>query len=180
MAKQIIVIAHNVRSTHNIGSMFRLADGLAIDKVYLTGYSPHPFSDDDNRLPHLAKKIDKQINKTALGATQSVPWEAHENIMALIEELKRQDWTICSLEQTPQAQELNSFRPPKKVAIIVGSEIGGLPAEVIKACNASVEIPMFGVKESFNVSTALAMALYHIRFGIICSSKHEKIKNIKR
>lgn len=133
-------------------------------KLYLSGYSPYPLSVQDGRLPHLAQKIDRQIQKTALGAEQSVDWQHEPDITTIIDELRREDFTVVALEQTPGAINLPDFKPPDKLAIIVGREVEGIEPEVLKICDLALEIPMLGSKESFNVVQAAAMALYHCRY----------------
>jgi len=163
--REIILIVHNVRSTHNVGSILRTADGLSANKVYLTGYTPYPAKTDDPRLPHLAHKINDQIHKTALGAETSVIWEYSSNVDTVIKKLHRGGFTVVALEQVAGSIPLPEFSPPDKIAVIVGNEVEGLEQKVIIACDAALEIPMFGNKESFNVSVAAAMALYQCKFG---------------
>lgn len=160
----IVLIAHNLRSTHNVGSLLRTAEGLGVEHVYLTGYTPYPEAPEDDRLPHLAAKIDKQIAKTALGAETSQSWSRREDVATVIHWLQADGYTIAALEQTPDSQSLPEFVVPKKIAILVGREVEGVEPEVLKLCNIALEIPMFGKKESFNVTQASAMALYHCRF----------------
>jgi 23S rRNA (guanosine2251-2'-O)-methyltransferase len=161
----IILIAHNLRSAHNIGSLLRTADGLGIDMVYLTGYTPYPHHTGDARLPHEAQKIDRQIAKTSLGAEQSQPWRHESDVVTVLTSLKNKDFTIAALEQTPNSLPLPNYRPPEKIAIIVGREVEGIEPEVLKLCNVALEIPMRGAKESFNVVQAAAMAAYHCRYS---------------
>ncbi len=164
MACQIILIAHNLRSTHNVGSLLRTAEGLGVARVLLTGYTPYPLQPDDDRLPHLAQKIDRQISKTALGAEKLVDWRHFATIEQAITDLRKQGFVIAALEQAPGATELLSFEPPEKLAIIVGREVEGIEPAVLALCDLILEIPMLGRKESFNVVQAAAMALYHCRF----------------
>ncbi len=162
--RDIILIAHNLRSCHNIGSLLRTAEGLGAAKVILTGYSPYPLSAHDTRLPHLAAKIDKQIHKTALDAEHQVAWEHHEDITAVIHDLRQFGYTIAAVEQAPGSIVLPDFAPSDKIALLVGREVEGVEPEVLALCDQALEIPMFGHKESFNVVQAAAMALYHCRF----------------
>lgn len=162
--RSIIIIAHNLRSTHNVGSLLRTADGLGVAKVYLTGYSPYPHQVDDVRLPHLALKIDKHIAKTALGAEASVAWEQRMDIKELITELRADGYTIAALEQTPTAHDISRYKPPQQIVLVLGREVEGLEQEVIALTDLALVIPMLGQKESFNVVQAAAMALYHCRF----------------
>lgn len=163
--RQIILIANNLRSIHNVGSLLRTADGLGIDKVFLCGYTPHPAGPEDNRLPHEAAKITRQIHKTALGAEQTVTWQWEQDVTPVITRLKSEGYVIAAVEQTPDSLDLPSFNPPAKIALILGREVDGVEPEVIKQCDLTLEIPMFGQKESFNVVQAAAMALYHIKFA---------------
>lgn len=160
----LVLIAHNVRSTHNVGSLLRTAEGLGVHQVWLTGYSPYPKSKNDDRLPHLANKVDEQIAKTALGAEKTVSWQHETDIFKVIEELKRQGFMVAALEQSQNSTKLPECKPPKKVALIAGREVEGLEQDVLQACDQVLEIPMFGQKESFNVAVAAAMALYQLRF----------------
>lgn len=163
--EQIVLVAHNLRSAHNIGSLLRTAEGLGVDKLYLSGYSPYPLAPNDERLPHLARKIDRQIAKTALGAEKSIDWQHRSDINALLDDLKKQGFVIAALEQSPYSTKLNVFRPPDKLVLMVGREIEGIEPEILAVCDHVLEIPMFGRKESFNVAQAAAMALYHLRFS---------------
>lgn len=162
--RSIVLVAHNVRSTHNVGSLLRTAEGLGVAKIYLTGYTPYPLADKDERLPHLARKIDSQIHKTALDAEKLVDWEHDDDVLSLLERLHTEGFTTVAVEQTARSVRLPEFMPPDKIALIVGREVEGIEAEVLAACDQVVEIPMFGRKESFNVVQAAAMALYHCRF----------------
>jgi tRNA G18 (ribose-2'-O)-methylase SpoU len=162
--REIVLIAHNLRSCQNVGSLLRTSDGLGIRKVYLTGYTPYPVSENDERLPHMAKKIDARIQKTSLGSENSVDWEHREQIIDVIEELKPMGYIIAALEQTAHSLPLPDYKPPEKIAIVVGREVEGIEPEVLDLCDLSLEIPMLGQKESYNVSVAAAIALYHCRF----------------
>lgn len=161
---KLILIAHNLRSTHNVGSLLRTAEGLGVDAVYLTGYTPYPLAPDDERLPHLAQKIDKQIAKTALGAEKMIKWQHRTDITPLTAELHRKKYQIVALEQGENAVKLPEFSRPEKIALIVGREVEGIEPEVLKLCDQIAEIPMLGRKESFNVAQAAAMALYQFRY----------------
>ena len=158
------MIAHNLRSAHNVGSLLRTGEGLGLQQVYLTGYSPYPLATGDTRLPHLAQKTDKQIAKTALGAEKSLAWQHATDINAVLADLKSRDFTVAALEQAPDSIKLPDFDPPEKLALIVGREVEGIEPAILAACDHILEIPMFGHKESFNVAQAAAMALYHLRF----------------
>lgn len=163
--RDIILVAHNLRSTHNVGSLLRTADGLGVKKIYLTGYTPYPMQVNDSRLPHLATKISRQISKTALGAEDTVQHQHLDNVTDLIKELKSQDYQVIALEQTSSSQSLPKFHPNDKLAIIVGREVEGLEKAVLDNCDLSLEIPMLGQKESFNVVQAAAIAVYHCQYS---------------
>ncbi|HVS58949.1 MAG TPA: RNA methyltransferase [Candidatus Saccharimonadales bacterium] len=162
--RSLMLIAHNIRSTHNVGSLLRTADGLGVQKVYLTGYTPYPQSNSDGRLPHVAQKLHRQIHKTALGAEETVPWEHSADAQAILAQLKRDGYTVAAIEQRTHAIPLPEYAAPDKVALVVGREVEGIEPEVLELCDIVLEIPMFGKKESFNVAQAAAMALYHCRF----------------
>lgn len=157
---RIVVIAHNIRSTHNVGAIFRTAEGFGVEKIYLTGYSPYPSFPGDPRLPHLAEKIEKQIHKTALGAERFVSFEHQEEVGTIISRLKHDGFDIIGLEQTYDAVPLNDFVPPSNCALLLGEEVKGIHEDVRSLCGSFVEIPMHGLKESFNVSVATGIALY--------------------
>ena len=162
---ELILIAHNLRSTHNVGSLLRTAEGLGVNKVYLTGYTPYPGIKNDERLPHISAKLTRQIKKTALGAETTQSWEHRSEIEGLLQDLKQQGYTVAALEQTETALKLPDYKPADKLAIIVGREVEGIEPEVLDITDLQIAIPMFGSKESFNVVQAAAMALYHCRFA---------------
>ncbi len=148
-----------------MGSLLRTAEGLGVSKVILTGYTPFPRgATGDTRLPHLAAKIHRQIQKTALGAEESQPWEHYGEVADAFAALRAQGYTIAAIEQAPGAMQLPEFRPPDNIALLVGREVEGVEPEVLALCDQILEIPMFGQKESFNVAQAAAMTLYHVRF----------------
>jgi tRNA G18 (ribose-2'-O)-methylase SpoU len=162
--RQIVLIAHNLRSCHNVGSLLRTAEGLGVAQVYLTGYTPYPLEEHDTRMPHIANKLAKQINKTALDAEDMVPWQHLENISELLAQLTSDGYTIAAVEQSASAASLPDYAPPANIALLVGREVEGVEPEILAQCDVHLEIPMFGQKESYNVVQAAAMALYHCRF----------------
>lgn len=162
--REIVIIAHNLRSCHNVGSLLRTAEGLGAQKVLLTGYTPYPLQPNDKRLPHVARKLDRQIHKTALDAERHIAWEQQDNVQDALIKLKAIGFTVAAVEQTPTARPLPRFKPPEKIALLLGREVEGVEPEVLAACDMALEIPMFGRKESFNVVQAAAMAMYHCRF----------------
>ena len=143
----------------------RTAEGFGVHKVYLSGYSPYPAGQaDDPRLPHIATKLDREIKKTALGAEHSMSWHHTSEIMSLLEDLKEAGYQIVALEQAGSAVDLPKYQPSNKLVLIVGREVEGIEPEILAASDTVVEIPMDGHKESFNVSVAAAIALYHCRY----------------
>jgi 23S rRNA (guanosine2251-2'-O)-methyltransferase len=158
--QEVVLIVHNVRSTHNVGSLLRSADGFGISHVYLTGYTPYPKKDNDERLPHIADKLQRQINKTALGADKNIAWSQSDEIAQVINDLKTKGFLIAALEQTKIAADLGSFKSKGKIALIVGNEIDGIDAQTLGQADIHLQIPMRGKKESFNVAIAGSIALY--------------------
>lgn len=163
--RDIVVIAHDIRSTHNVGSLLRTCEGLGVNRVYCTGYTPYPtLAKHDIRLPHIAAKLTKQIHKTALGAEDLVPWSHEESIESLIATLKKDGFTVVGLEQAENSIQLPAFQPPSKIALLLGREVEGIEPTLLNLCDSTLEIPMLGRKESFNVVQAAAIALYKLRF----------------
>ena len=162
--RKLCLVIHNVRSCHNVGSLLRTADGLGVAQVYMSGYTPYPKSENDNRLPHVSEKATKQIQKTALGAEKTVTWEHSADVFKLIQKLKSDGYTITALEQSDKSIALPGFKSDKNIVLVVGREVEGIEKEVLNEANIILEIPMLGKKESFNVSSAAAIALYHLAF----------------
>ena len=143
----ISAIVDNVRSLYNVGSIFRSSDGALIERLYLTGFTPHP--------PR------KEIEKTALGATKTVPWEHHKDPHDLLLNLKKQNVKICILELTTKSKPYyNVQRSDFPVCVVVGNEIAGVSKEFIDIADMGIEIPMFGNKQSLNVAVAYGIVLY--------------------
>ncbi len=164
MKREIIVIAHDIRSAHNIGSLLRTCEGLGVHKIIFSGYSPYPAEETDTRLPHIVRKLSAQIEKTSLGAEKTIPWEHQADIYKVFDDLKAAGFVLVALEQDKNSTKLPEYSPPQKVALLLGSEVTGIEKELLKYVDAIVEIPMFGQKESFNVVQAAAMALYQLTF----------------
>jgi 23S rRNA (guanosine2251-2'-O)-methyltransferase len=160
---KLVLVVHNVRSAHNVGSLLRTAEGLGISKVILSGYTPYPIEKSDERLPHIAQKVHQQIHKTALGAEEYLDWVHVANVEAELRQLKKAGYVIAALEQTPKSVSLSSHQPRDKIALIVGSEVGGIDQVLLNQVDELLEIPMAGRKESFNVAVAAAIALYHLK-----------------
>jgi tRNA G18 (ribose-2'-O)-methylase SpoU len=150
----LIVIVDNVRSMHNVGSIFRTSDAFLVEKIYLCGITPTP--------PH------REIQKTALGATESVDWQYVENTLDVINQLKKEGWTILALEQTTNSVMLDELKVEKgeKIAIVLGNEVEGVNQEVINLCHKAVEIPQFGTKHSFNVSVSCGIMLWQVYLSL--------------
>lgn len=146
----IIVILDNVRSLHNVGSVFRTCDALRIESVFLCGITATP--------------PNKDIHKTALGATESVNWKYFEHTQHAIDELKNKQYKIVAVEQTINSISLNHYKPqPKqKTALIFGHEVKGVAQNIINHCDECVEIPQFGTKHSLNISVSVGIVLWEI------------------
>jgi len=164
---KITLLAHDIRSTHNVGAFFRTCDGLGIDRIIFSGYTPYPTLEEDTRLPHFADKLTRQIHKTALGAETTVPFERFETLKDTLNNVKGS--ILIALEQsdnslTPKqvTAELNKVSVEKEVVLIVGNEIHGVSEETLASVDYVMEIPMHGCKESLNVSVATAIALYEL------------------
>jgi tRNA G18 (ribose-2'-O)-methylase SpoU len=155
---EIILIAHNIRSTHNVGSIFRSAEGFGVSKIILSGYTAYPLLDNDTRLPHIAEKLHSQIQKTALGTEKLVPFEYQEEVN--LKTLKDAGYRIVGLEQSSRSVMLNDYAAPNKIALLLGEEVHGIEQSLLDQCDDIIEIPMHGQKESFNVSVATGIALY--------------------
>lgn len=143
----IVVMLHNIRSNYNVGSLFRTCDAALIEELLLVGYTPHPPKD--------------EIHKTALGATETVKWRYSETPFSLIEEYKNKSYKIAAVELTNLKKyyyELEDVDYP--IMLILGNEITGVDNEILKLCDFSLEIPMFGVKHSLNVSIAAGIVIY--------------------
>lgn len=158
---KITLILDNIRSTYNVGSIFRTAEGFGAEKIILSGYTPYPKLENDSRLPHISEKLTAQIHKTALGAENLVPFEYVDDILKWLETYNP---PIIALEQAENSILLPDFEPPEEFALILGEEVHGIRPEVLQMANQIIEIPMRGQKESFNVSVACAVALYGMLF----------------
>lgn len=142
------VICENIRSIYNVGSIFRTSDGFGVKKIFLCGYTGTP------EHPH--------INKTALGAEKVIPWEKRRQTWRVIERLKKEGVKIVALEQTKDSIDIRNFKPTFPMALVVGNEVKGVSKAILKRCDASVHIPMVGIKESFNVASAFGIAGWEI------------------
>jgi 23S rRNA (guanosine2251-2'-O)-methyltransferase len=165
VSAQLVFIVHNVRSCHNVGSIFRSADAFYVNKLILSGYTPYPRATNDKRLPHIASSADAKIDKTALGAQNTVAWAHEPDLGKVIAKLKTDGFMIAALEQTKASQAIHQFTPPAKLAMIVGREVEGIESEILALADRTLDIKMLGSKESLNVAVAAAIAMYQIRYG---------------
>ncbi len=163
MTERIYLLLNDIRSSLNVGSLLRTADGLGVSEVFLCGYTPYPAVTHDPRLPHLAAKIDRRIKKSALGAETSQAWSYEPDVFKVIDQLKRHGVFILALEQSSTSQPLSRFKTEASVCLVLGSETTGLSQAVLKSCDAVADIAMLGKKESFNVAVAGGMALFYLR-----------------
>lgn len=149
-----ILILNDIRSIENVGAIFRTADAAGIDKIYLCGYTPTPLDRFGRKRGDLAK--------SALGAEESVSWEQKKSISALLTKLKKQGCQIIAIEQDEKSVDYKKVKLKEKNAFIVGTEVTGIPKNILKKCDIIAEIPMRGKKESLNVSVAIGIALFRI------------------
>lgn len=163
---KIALLIHDIRSCHNVGSLLRSADCFGVEKVVISGYSPYPAVINDERLPHIVSKQTAQIAKTALGAEKTLLISHTHNAQEALKLLRDDGYELVGLEQSPRSVTLESYRPTKAVALIVGREVEGIDDTIMSELNTIVEIPLFGHKESLNVATAAGIALYHIKTSI--------------
>lgn len=152
--KDVFVLLHNIRSTHNVGSIFRTADALGISKIYLSGFTPTP-------LDRFGRQR-KDIAKVALGAEKSLDWEYIKKPENTIKNLKRLGVMVVGIEQTKFSIDYKKANITYPVLFIMGNEVGGIEDNVLKLCDIVAEIPMVGEKESLNVSVAFGVALFRI------------------
>ncbi|KYG81722.1 SpoU rRNA methylase family protein [Roseivirga ehrenbergii] len=153
----LVLILDNVRSMNNVGSAFRTSDAFAVEKIYLCGITAQP--------PH------REINKTALGATESVDWEHAENTATLCKDLQQQGYKVLAVEQADNSTSLENFKieEGQKYALVFGNEVFGVEDEVIEVADGCLEIPQFGTKHSLNISVSIGVVLWDltrkIKFG---------------
>jgi len=149
-----ILILHNIRSVANVGAMFRTSDAVGIKKIYLTGYTPAPLD--------RFGRIRKDLAKSALGAEEFVPWEQKKNLPAFLHVLQREKYFIIAIEQDPKSVDYKKVKLKQKNVFIVGTEVTGIPQNILQKCDVIAEIPMRGKKESLNVSVSLGIVLFQI------------------
>lgn len=154
MKKSLILILDNIRSVHNVASLFRTADGFGTSQICLSGTSPTPI-DRFGRERNDFKKV-------SLGAEKTVLWKYFETTKEAINFCKKEGYEIVALEQDSRAKKLDEFYSDKNIALVLGPEVTGMSPEILSLCDSIVEIPMFGKKESLNVSVAGAVAMYEL------------------
>jgi 23S rRNA (guanosine2251-2'-O)-methyltransferase len=144
----MIVIAHDIRSLHNVGAIFRSADAFGAEKIYLTGITGTP--------PR------KEIAKVALGSEHRIPWLHEDSVFTVIEQLKLEGYAVYAIETGEDAEDIRTMKPDSKIAILVGNEVEGLSEEVLAMCEKKLIIEMPGRKQSLNVSVATGIALFSL------------------
>jgi len=156
-SKELSLILHNIRSAHNVGSIFRTADAAGVFHIYLAGYTPAPV-DRFNR-------ENSKISKVALGAEKNVPWSCHEKTEGLIAELEKEGYFIIALEQDKNSKDYKKVTLKRKNVLILGEETSGIERNILDSCDLIAEIPMIGAKESLNVSVAAGIAVFRMIDG---------------
>lgn len=151
---KITLILDNIRSSENVGSIFRTGDAVGVEKIYLIGITPDPLDRFGRPNP--------KIEKASLGAEKTIPWEHFENITEVIESLKKEGYKILSLEQNEKSIDYRDLKIKEKIALIVGNEVSGVSMDAQKESDEIIEIPMAGDKESLNVSVATGIALFSL------------------
>lgn len=154
MTKDIRLLLDNIRSVHNVGSIFRTAETLGVSKIYCIGTTPTPID--------RFKRKRKDFAKVSLGAEDMVAWEYHEDAEAVVKELKKEGFQIISLEQSNDSMDYKEVKPRDKCLVILGAEVDGVSEELLQKSDIIAEIPMAGEKESLNVSIAAGILLYRL------------------
>lgn len=161
-----MVLAHNIRSVQNVGSILRTSECLDVKKVYASGYTSNLSIRTDGSnlplLPHVKDKLKRELHRSALGAEELVSFNYAPDITKLIHQLKDEGYRVVGLEQNDRSISLPDYRASDKIAVLLGEEVHGLTPELIDLCDDLIEIPMFGQKESYNVSVATGIALYSL------------------
>ncbi len=153
--KTIVAVLHNIRSVHNVGSIFRTADAAGVSKIHLTGITPTPLD--------RFWKLRHDFMKVSLGAEKTVPWEHAASIVSVIKKLHKDGYLVCAIEQSPRSIPYSQLKTRrKKIALVFGNEVRGLPPSVLNTCDRVLEISMYGTKESLNVSVAFGIIAYGV------------------
>ena len=159
----ISILVENVRSVHNVGSIFRSADGFGAEKIYLTGFTAYPPRDD--------------LHKTALGAEDSVPWEYHEDTIGIAKKIKSQGIKLVLVEQTHSSKSIYTSDYNFPLCFIVGNEVHGVSEELSAIANAHIELPMRGIKQSLNVSVATGIVGYELSRAYIQQKENKDVSS---
>jgi tRNA G18 (ribose-2'-O)-methylase SpoU len=152
--QKIAVLLHNIRSVHNVGSVFRTSDAAGVSNVFLSGYTPTPV----DRFGYARK----DLSKVALGAEKTVPWEYEKNAFRIIAKLRAEGWQIVGVEQDKHSIDYRKFRADKPTLFVLGNEVRGISPALRNKCDRLIEIPMQGKKESLNVSVAAGIILFSV------------------
>jgi 23S rRNA (guanosine2251-2'-O)-methyltransferase len=163
MLTPIALILHDIRSTYNVGSILRSAECFGIEKVYFSGYTPYPLVNKDPRLPHLAQKIHNQIAKTALGAEERIEFSIHTSIEDVLSQAKNDGYLLAAIEQDVTSVDIASYSFTQPTALVLGNEVDGVSNWTKSQCDVILEIKQYGTKESLNVASASAIALFAAR-----------------
>lgn len=161
--KGIYLVLDNIRSRENVGSIFRTADAAGVSKIYLCGITPRPSQYQVSSIKYQGE-TDK-IAKTALGAEKWVPWEYHKQTLRLLKKLRDEGLELIALEQTKDSTNIFKLKSlgSRPTALVLGNEVKGLSPEILKYCDKKISIPMYGRKESLNVSVAAGIAVYQLK-----------------
>ena len=160
---KLVVIAHDIRSVHNVGSIFRTGDAAGVEKIYLCGITPSPLD--------RFKEVRPDFAKVALGAENYILWESAKTTLGVVKQLKKDGYQIFAIEQSKRSMPYYAVRSlgllgaGARIAIIVGNEVKGLPPAILRASDRILEIPMMGKKESLNVAVAFGVVVFGLRFG---------------
>lgn len=158
-----MVLAHNLRSVFNVGSLLRTSDGFAVERVYVTGFTPYPSRPGDARDPELQARLTRRLAKSAAGAERTMPVTHLADVYAAVGSLRAAGYTVAGLEIDAAAVPLDDYRPPDRVALLLGDEVQGIEAPLRERCDVLLQIPMYGLKRSLNVSVAAGIALHNLR-----------------
>lgn len=162
---KLVLILEDIRSAHNVGSIFRTAEAAGVERIILTGLTPRPSVTPDERPAYIADRANKLIAKTALGAEKSVSWSYKPLAASALAQLRADGYTIAALELHPDAHNIFDYHPPAMLALVLGHETGGVSATSVTAADIILQIPMAGRKESLNVSVAAGIAIYQFLFN---------------
>ena len=155
--KKMAVVLHDIRSIHNVGSIFRTADSAGVEMIYLCGITPTPLD--------RFGKVRQDFSKVSLGAERFVRWEHKRAVVAAMNALKKEGYVVCAVEQSKDSKPYYAMRKRKEdIALVMGNEVKGLPRSVLNKADEILEIPMHGGKESLNVSVAFGIVAYGVKY----------------